>query len=274
MNLIELFCQVDDFFLVFEPLWQQTLLQAGDRQRIKRCRLGLSEVMTIIIHFHQSAFRHFKAYYLNYVHKHLRDYFPNLLSYNRFVEKMAQAIIPLCVYLHQRRGQNTGIAFIDSTPIRVCHNLRIPRHKVFHNSAQRGKSSTGWFYGFKLHLIVNDRGELMAFKVSAGNTDDRMPVFDLCEHITGKLYGDKGYISKEKAAQLKALYNVELITRARKNMKPVELSGFDKAMLRGRAMIETVNDQLKNISQIEHSRHRSEKNFMVNLVAGLTAYSH
>jgi len=128
----------------------------------------MSEIMTIVIHFHQSQYRNFKAYYTEHVSKQLNSEFPALVSYNRFVELMPRVQLPLLAYFIYCRGKCSGISFVDSTPIKVCHNLRIPRHKVFSGLAGRGKSSTGWFYGFKLHLIVNDQGEIL----SLGLVDD------------------------------------------------------------------------------------------------------
>lgn len=138
--------------------------------------------------------------------------------------------------------------------------------------AKRGKTSTGWKFGFKLHLVINHLGELLSFCLTPGNTDDRKPVPDLVGDLIGWLYGDKGYISEKLAVWL-VEKGLNLVNRAKKNMKPRLLRAFDKIMLRRRAIIESVNDQLKNISQIEHSRHRSPFNFAVNLVAGLIAYT-
>jgi transposase len=167
----------------------------------------------------------------------------------------------------------TGISFIDSTRIIVCHNKRIHSHKVFNKLAKRGKTSVGWFYGFKLHLIVNDRGELLAVKLTAGNVDDREPVPEMTREIFGKLFGDKGYIS-QKLFDLLFEQGVQLITRIKKNMKNKLMPLMDKILLRKRSIIETINDQLKNMSQIEHTRHRSIAGFMLNLLGGLIAYTY
>jgi len=273
MSLDDLFCDVDDFCRLFLPDWHRQQLQQGERKRRRSCRLVLSDIMTILIHFHQSHYRDFKAYYLLYVCRHLASAFPNRLSYNRLVAVIPTALVPLCVYLHTRKGQATGIAFIDATSLVVCHNRRIQSHKVFKQVAQRGKTSVGWFYGFKLHLVVNDRGELLAFQITPGNTDDRQPVPRLVKGLTGKLFGDRGYIS-QKLFEALLEQNLQLITKLRKTMRNKLLPLADKLLLRKRALIETINDQLKNISQIEHTRHRSGVNAMVNLLAGLVAYTH
>ncbi len=233
----------------------------------------MSEIMTIVIHFHQSYYRNFKAYYTHHVSKYLRSEFPDLVSYNRFIELMPRVQLPLLAYFIHCRGRCSGISFVDSTPIRGCHNLRIPRHRVFSGLAGRGKSSTGWFYGFKLHLVVNDRGEILTFNLTPGNVDDRKTVPVMSKGLFGKLFGDKGYISKRLREELFA-EGLQLVTSVRKNMQNRLMPLADKLMLRKRAIIETINDQLKNISQIEHTRHRNVNNFVVNLLSALIAYCH
>ena len=273
MSILELFCDVDDFCLWYAHCELQRQLGSTLSKRGPKSTLALSEIMTIIIHFHQSHYRDFKAYYTEHVMVHLRSEFPNLVSYNRFVELMPTALLPLCVYLRSRVVASRGLAFIDSTPLPVCHNKRIPRHKVFAGLAARGKTSMGWFYGFKLHLIVDDKGELLSFCLTPGNVDDRKPVPDMAKKLWGKLFGDKGYISQPLFEQLFD-QGLQLITPIRKNMHNRLIPLMDKLLTRKRSIIETINDQLKNISQIAHTRHRSPTNFLVNLIAGLIAYTH
>ena len=219
MSLLELFCDVDDFCLEFEPKWQAHLLDSGVKRRNRQGGLCLSEIMTILIHFHQSRYRDFKSYYTRYVQEHLSREFPGLVSYQRFVELMPRALVALAVYLRRSFGRCTGISFVDSTPLAVCRNQRIKRHKVFAGLAARGKTSMGWFFGFKLHLVVNDQGELLGCYLTAGNVDDRKPVPHLAKHLFGKLIGDKGYISQELTAQLMDTLGVHLVTFLRSNMK-------------------------------------------------------
>lgn len=272
-KLVELFCDVDDFCQVFLPRWQQQLLEDGKRKRRRKGRMTPSEVMTIVIGFHMSNQRDFKNYYIGIVARFYRSDFPQLLSYTRFIEVMPTVLVPLCAYFTHLKGQPTGIEFIDSTTLKVCHNLRIPRHKVFDGIAKRGRGTMGWFYGFKLHLVVNHLGDIVACKLTPGNVDDRAPVPELAKELPDRLYGDKGYISKALSDNLLDA-GVNLITTVRSNMKAKVISAFDKAMLAKRFIIETINDQLKNISQIEHSRHRSMHGFMLNLMGGLIAYCH
>jgi hypothetical protein len=223
--------------------------------------------------FHQSHYRNFKAYYGEKVLSQWRSEFPGLVSYTRFVEYIPSVLVPLAVYLHTCcLGDCTGISFVDSTSLDVCLNQRIHCHKVFAGLAKRGKTSMGWFFGFKLHLIVNDRGELLQFCITPGNVDDRKPVPRLAKKLFGKLFGDKGYISQPLAQTLYQMFDVQLITKLRKKMKGQLMLLSDRILLRRRAIVETVIDQLKNISQIEHSRHRSVSNFFVNVLCGLIAY--
>ncbi len=267
MDWTELFCDVDDFCQLFEPLLRLRQIESGQRKRHRRPRLATSEIMTILIMFHVSNYRTFNHFYLMMQRRHRAD-FPNLVSYSRFVELMPSVLAPLCAYLQTRFGENTGIAFIDSTALAVCKNKRIDRHRVFAGIARRGKTTMGWFYGFKLHLVINERGELLAVQLTAGNVDDRQPVPKLVKNLIGKLFADKGYISAKLFMQLWD-QGVQLVTQIRKNMTNRLMPLWDKIMLRKRSLIETVNDQLKNIAQIEHSRHRSPTNFLVNLLAGL-----
>jgi hypothetical protein len=242
LQLMTMFCDIDDFCKRFAPIFHRHLLQPGQGTRLRQPALALSEIMTIIVYFHSSHYRTFTHYYTGYVVPHLRPYFPTLVSYTRFVELMPRALVPLCGYLHTRKGQWTGIAFIDSTPLVVCHNRRIASHKVCTGWAARGKTSLGWFYGFTLHLIVNDEGELLAFCLTPGNVDDRQPVPALTKQLSGQLFGDRGYISQALHDLLFA-QGLELLTRIRKNMKNRLMRWGDKLLLRKRALIETINDQ-------------------------------
>ena len=274
MSLLELFCQVDDFCRQFVPEWRQLQLTSGAIQRQRSTQLSLSEIMTILIWFHCSHYRTFKAYYTDEVQRHLRAEFPALVSYSRFVELTPTALVPLLAYLRTCLGACTGVSFLDATALAVCDNHRIAQHHVFRGVAQRGKTSTGWFFGFKLHLLVNDRGELLNFALSPGNTDDRRPVPTLVKQLFGKIFADKGYVSQPLFRQLLDTFGLQLITKLKAHMKNRLLPLADKLLLRKRAIIETVLDQLKNISQIEHTRHRSVNNFVVNVLCGLIAYCH
>jgi transposase len=270
-SLTELFCLMDDFCQEFEPALEQQLLEQGKRKRRRASGLCLSELMTLVVLFHQLRYRQFKAFYLNHVRSHLRREFPHLPSYQRCVALMPRCAMALTALFECLKGECTGLSVADSTPLAVCDNLRIGRHRVFAGLAARGKSSTGWFFGFKLHVVIHHLGELLSLKLTPGNVDDRKPLRQLSQGLFGSLYADKGYLAKWLTQWLHER-GIHLVTKVRKNMKPVPLSDFDQAVLRQRSIIETVFDELKNLCQIEHTRHRSIANFMVNLMAGIIAY--
>ncbi|MFH7026622.1 MAG: IS982 family transposase [Heteroscytonema crispum UTEX LB 1556] len=273
-SLDALFCHVDDFCKAFESQWHKKLLAHGVSRRIRATSLCLSEIMTILIAFHQNHYRNFKHFYLNHVQQQWSCAFPGLPSYHRFIEWLPSTLIPLCVYLKHCFGSCTGIGFIDSTSLKVCHNRRIARHKVFEGLAARGKTSVDWFYGFKLHIVVNELGQLLNVTLTPGNIDDRKPVPDLLSGLFGKIFGDRGYVSQKLADQLLQDFGIQFFAKPRRNMKNKLMLLHDKLLSRKRSIIETINDQLKNISQIEHSRHRSPVNFCVNVLCGLIAYCH
>jgi hypothetical protein len=273
-SLEELFCRLDDFCQVFEPKWRATQLGNGLKQRNRKRSLCMSEILTILVSFHQQSYRNFSHFY----HKHVKVYwceeFPGLPSYQRFIDWLPSTLIPLCVYLKQGMGTCSGISFIDATSLKVCHNRRISQHRVFKGLAARGKTSVDWFYGLKLHLVVNEAGELLNFTVTPGNWDDRKPVPDLLAGLFGKVFADRGYVSKKLALNLLKTWGIEFFAKPKRNMKNQLMRLTDKLLSRKRSIIETIIDQLKNISQIEHSRHRSPVNCMVHLLCGLIAYCH
>lgn len=271
-KVTDIFCIVDEFCKNFEKNTKNFILGKPSR---RPPTMSNSEIISILLLFQISGFKCFKHYYIFYVQRHMNDDFPKTVSYNRFVELSQSIIMPLTIFLKTCcSGSCTGISFVDSTPIRVCKTKRIKANKVFKGTAALGKSTIGWFYGFKLHLIINDRGEIINFLISQGNMDDREPLKreGFLKKIFGKLFGDKGYISKQ-LFEILFTDGVHLVTGIRNKMKNSLMSMNDKIMLRKRSVIETVNDELKNICQIEHSRHRSFINFIVNILAGLAAYS-
>jgi len=270
--LEEIFCFIDDFCKLFENAQKGYLLPNPKRKRNKLCRLSLSEIMTILVLFQFSHYRTFKDFFLNSLVPHYKQNFPELVSYNRFIELIPYAAMPLLILLMKMSGEKTGRYIIDSTKLEVCHNLRINRHKVFSGLAKRGKTSTGWFFGFKLHIVINHKGDIMSFKITAGNTDDRAVVEKLMQGLEGWLVGDKGYISQKLSKSL-ASKSIELITNVRKNMKQQVLEPLKQWWLSKRRIVETVIDQLKAILHTQHTRHRSPANFFTNILAALLAYT-
>lgn len=270
--IVEIFCIIDDFCKHFEQVSNRGSLCNPERKRQRAYRMTLSEIMTILVMFHLSQYRTFKDFYTQFVQIYWRSEFPRLVSYNRFVELMKDSVIPLIVLLKCCSGsRETGKYYIDSTKLCVCHNMRISRHKVFKGLAQRGKTSTGWFFGFKLHLVLDEYGELVRFTLTSGNKDDRSIVQKLVTNLKGWLFGDRGYIS-EKLSQSLHEQGLELITRLKKNMKEKPITALQKFFLNQRNLIETAIGQLKEICHVQHTRHRSPNNFLANLLSGLMAY--
>ena len=271
----------DEYSKKFTKVRQKYSLEGerndGRRRRNKPNRMSDAEIMVILILFHTGGFRCFKYFYLEYVCRHMRHLFPVLSSYSRFVELEKEVALCLALFIKDvLLGKCTGISFTDSTDstaLRVCHIKRMHSHRTFSGLAQKGKTTMGWFYGFKLHLIINDRGEILNFMITPGNTDDRDPLRNesYVQDIKGKLCGDRGYIGKALFEML-FINGIQLVTRVRNNMKNMLMCAEDKILLRKRAVIETVNDELKNIAQIEHSRHRSFNNFIVNILSAIAAY--
>lgn len=272
-KITEIFCLVDEFCQQFFPFLEKNSI--GNKSKRRPPMMSPSEIISIMILFHLSGFRCFKHFYIFYIQKHMQAEFPKTVSYNRFTELMQSNILPLTMFLKTCcMGNCTGISFVDSTPVRVCKNKRIKNNKVFKDIATVGKSTMGWFYGFKLHLIINEKGEILSFTITQANVDDREPLKNegFLKGIFGKLFADKGYISK-KIADILFVDGVHLIIQLKNNMKNCLMTLSDKILLRKRSVIETVNDELKNMCQIEHSRHRSIGNFFTNLISGLIAYS-
>jgi hypothetical protein len=270
--LTDIFCHIDDFCNSFEEKKQKFILANLNRKRRRPCRICLSEIMTVLVLFHMSDYRSFKYFYLNCVQKDLLSYFPNMVSYQRFVQLMEYALMPLTIFLNGLKGRETGIYYVDSTSIEVCHIKREKRHKVFKGLASKGKNSMGWFFGFKLHLIINNHGEIMACNLTKANTDDRKPVANLASKITGWLFGDKGYLGQEFLEKLKE-QSIEIFTRVKKNMKKKAIGVSQEFYLNKRGLVETVIGQLKHCCQIEHTRHRKPENAFVNIISGLVAYA-
>lgn len=276
-KVIEIFCIADDFCKEFEQEMLKSPLPSPDgapKSRRRKRMMSDSEIITILIAFHCSAYRNFKSYYLGCVNHRWKHMFPKRFSYSRFVEVAPRCFVSFMMFLRLICfGKCTGVSFIDSTRIPVIENKRQYSMKVFKGFATKGKSTMGWYVGFKLHLICNDKGEILNFVLTKANVDDRnMSVIQpLTNGIYGKLYGDKGYISQ---TLFERLYdkNIQLVTGLRSNMKQRLMPLEDKKNLRKRSIIETVNSILKGCAQIAHTRHRSIQGFIMNLLGALGAY--
>lgn len=273
-QLTAIFCEIDDFCKELDNYTEHQLLSnSAYTQRGPECSLSMSEIMTILIMFQMIHFRNFKAFYCGFLRIYWQSYFPTLPTYNRFIELMKRAIFPLTLFTQIKGGKRTGIYYIDSTCLPVCHLKRQRRHKVFDEIAEFGRTSIGWFFGLKLHIVTNDRGELIAFKITRGNYHDGKAAVPLLKTLKGLAFGDKGYLGKKIFDELVS-GGLKLITRKRKNMKNIDvLSSFEKQLLNQRNLIETVIDHLKHYYQVWHTRHRSIMNALTHLISALAAYA-
>ena len=277
MDIVELYVIIDDFCKYFMPKLNKLLKNKNSKIRCRSGMLSMSELVLILILFPHSEFKCFKWYYINKICNEYKSYFRDLPSYNRFIELMPKGILVLSRLLNYLmytfRKQSVGLNYIDSTRIPVCHNKRTKSHKVFASVAEIGKSTMGWFLGFKLHTVIDTNGQILSLEFTKGNCDDRVPVIKLIKGITGKLFGDKGYIKQELTEELSKL-GVTLITPLKKNMKKklIPINIFDLIISKKRVLIESVFNILKNKLQICHTRHRSIKNFCVHMLSVLVSY--
>ena len=271
VDITTLYCCLDDFCNVFED-WEAHRLIPSPAARQRPGKLSRSEMLFIMVLFHLSPFKHFKAFYTYGVGQQHRACFGELPHYDRFVSLMPRLFVPLMVLLHSLSGEPTGVYFADSTKLAVCHNRRTHRHRVFDGLAARGKTSMGWFYGLKLRFVINHRGQVVALRITPGNTADSTVLDEMTQHLAGKLYADKGYIGQELFKRLWRR-GLHLITSIRRNMRNHLMPLADKLMLRKRFLIETVLDTLKSEMGLEHSRHRSVMNAMVHVLSCLVAYA-
>lgn len=273
-QLTRIFCDMDDFCKEYEGYMQDKLLPAPAARPARRgpeCCLSESEIMTILVFFQSSSWRNFKHFYLHFLCVYWKSAFPTLPSYNRFIEIMNRVVCPLVLFAQLRSGRRTGIYFVDSTCLPVCHLKRSKRHKTFDEIARYGRTSVAWFFGLKLHIVINDQGELIAFKITRANEHDAKACESMLERLNGMAFGDKGYISKPLFTRLLEK-GLKLITRTRKNMKAVDYSTVEKQLLNQRGIIETVIHHFKHHYHIWHTRHRSVLNAITHLVAGMAAY--
>lgn len=270
--LVEIFCEIDDFCKFFKQEAKIKLI-GNEKKAGRKRQLSTSEILTITVYFHESGFKNFKSYYRTMIQGFLRNAFSGCLSYNRFIELRQESIFMLILFSKLKGlGSCDGISVIDSCKLEVCHVRREYSHKVFKNIATKGKSSTGWFYGFKLHLIINRHGEIVSFFITPGNVaDNNHEVLDkLTDEIFGKLIADKGYIGAFEQLYEKG---IQIIHRIRKNMKNKIMNMYDKLLLRKRGVIESVIGILKEGYSLEYTGFRSMAAFIAHTCSALIAYS-
>lgn len=270
-NITELFCVIDDFFLKFEATYWQFLKQSHRISRVRAAHLSLSEITFIAIWYKCSHFTNFKAFF-TWLNQDKSSLFNSLPCYQRMIHLINTHQLALhALHVALMKGQRSQYLWIDSTTLPVCKNQRIQRHKSLAKIATRGKSSIGWFYGCKLHVVMNQFGEIAGSALSNGHVADVKVVEQLVNGLNGKLYGDRGYISQELKSRLQ-VQGVDLITYHRKNMQSIQLCASDEYHLRQRNKIETLFSLLKGQYNLVTSKARSVHGFLSGIYASLCAY--
>jgi len=268
MDFTEIYCHVDDFL---KELDNKTGLIANNNNKTGcQGRLNRSEIITIIIGYWQSSYDCFKNYYLKQIWiYHQRDF--RGVSYCQFIKLISSYLPLLVLMLNSIMDKCDGISFIDSSSLEVCKRYRISMHRVSAGIAARSKTTKGWFYGLKLHLLINQRGGIIKASFSSGNKDDRAQLKLMIKGLFGKVFGDRGYISQELFRELLE-QGIFIITRVKKNMKNKLMSLIDKILLLKRALIESVFGKIKLLGKFEHLRHKSVTNAFVHMVTALISY--
>src|SRR5215218_10354206 len=237
-RIVEVFCEVDDFCQAFVPQWEASLLgPGGPAPRGPQPGLSPSEIITLLL----------TVQVLNISRASITA-LPNrwLLSRHavlRALRQPAEKRLRAAGGLPAQSPGDQDRALLHRFH-RPCDNHRISRHKVFADLAQRGKTSMGWFFSFKLHLVFNNDNEIVALKLTPGTVHDTTPVPALTRELIGKLFGDKGYLGQKLAEDL-LRRGLTLFTRVRRNMKSLPMSLQDKALLKARNMTETIIGQIK-----------------------------
>ncbi|WP_371219810.1 IS982 family transposase [Orientia tsutsugamushi] len=268
--IITVYYLIDNFCKIYQE-WERKRLIPSSNQRNRDGKLSLAELLTITIYFYLSPCKDFKNYYLYYLSHKYKGYFC-LPSYSRIIQLCRRMLLPLAVLMHYLKGEETSIYYIDSTKLEICYNKRTSSNRVFNKISKIGKSSYGWFLGFKLHLIINNKGEIMSVKITKGNKSDISVSSFFSKCLSGKLFSDKAYISKELFHQL-LTNGLRLFTNLRKDIKTYLLDIQDKQLLNKRSLIESVFNVVKKHMHLEHTRHRSPLNFFVHIIASLASYS-
>ncbi|PJI36520.1 IS982 family transposase [Acinetobacter pseudolwoffii] len=270
-NSTELFCVTDDFFLKFEATYWQFLMQSHRFSRIRAAHLSLSEITFIAIWYKCSHFTNFKAFF-TWLKQDKSSLFNSLPCYQRMIHLINTHQLALhALHVALMKGQRSQYLWIDSTTLPVCKNQRIQRHKSLAEIASRGKSSMGWFYGCKLHIVMNQLGEVVCSALSNGHVADIRMVEHLVEGLEAKLYADRGYISQDLKNRLKE-QGIDLITYHRKNMQAIQLSESDEYHLKQRNKIETLFSLLKGQYNLVTNKARSMAGFLSGIYASLCAY--
>ena len=271
-KLIEIYCFVDECVKILNEYYAENL---AEHYYVYKSGLSMSEMITIQILYHLSGYKTFEYFYNSLNYNYLHNYFPNIPNIKSFYERQKKTSVYLVGVLLMKisLSKKNGIFYIDSTKIEVCKASRMSRNKVFLNYAKKSKTSTGWFFGFKLHLVINELGEIVSYRITTGDVADNnlQLLQQLLSGLKGKCFGDKGYIS----SLFSSFYEngLKIVTGLRANMKNQIIDLNEAKLLKKRGLIEAVNDILKSVCDLEHSRHRSVENAIQSMHCAVIAYS-
>jgi hypothetical protein len=277
-RLLQLFCitsDLVDFILANTPQFAIQKKIVGRHRNLK-----IAEAITISLYRYtlpHTTFKHFYAFMRNY---HGAE-FPNLPHYSNmlllqkhlfpFVSRMSGILIG--INRSAFKNKKVRLMFIDGSDLPVCTNKRIFTHKVAKEAAARGKSSKGWFYGFRIHILCDDGGNLLGVKITPGNVDERTQVKKLVGDITDTtLVGDTGYLKKTLGEELYKSNNVWFLTGVKKVMKKL-MTKENHTLLKARQLVETVIGSLKFRGGMPNSLPRSIKGYQVHFVMTLLAFT-
>ena len=272
-KLIALYFEVDNLVIAYKK-YQKRKGRLPVQKQGRRPALNGAEICTVLVAYHFSGYKCFEYYYKNSIQKHFKDCFPDAPSYECFLSYIPRVTDMMYLWLLYSCSQSkrTGLYFIDSKKLEVCHLKREKSNRVFKDYARKGKSSMGWFYGLKIHLVINNLGQIISFKLTSGNTADNNQ--DLLQYLLKSLegccVGDKGYLTK----LFDFFYEngLHILTKPKKNMKNKLMPPLWNKIIDKRGVIESVFDILTSICDIEHSRHRKPQNAFTHIFGSLIAY--
>ncbi len=240
-------------------------------------KLTPAELLTISLYRFVTKQQDFKTYYGFLKGYHARE-FPQLPHYSQVLRYQKQLLpfesllLSLLMAMNRSNFKNAKeyLMFVDGSEIPVCTNKRIFTHKVSRIIAQRSKSSKGWFYGFRLHILCDRKGNLLGIKITPGNIDERKMVLKLIKDLQGILVADAGYISSELQKKLSGL-NVWFLTGVKKNQKKL-MTKANHLLLKARQRVETTIGVLKQRLGLVTSLPRSVPGYQVHYVLVCLAY--
>jgi hypothetical protein len=242
--LITLYCIIDDFINTLVKTDDgHKMLSEWKAKRGPQRRLSLSEVLTLNILRFSFHVNDLKAF-VRLSNSAYKSYFPQLTNYENFLKATNRSFpffVLLLKYLLElnRLVSKDGVYFFDSTALSVCYNWNIATHKVTKDFAARGKTSKGWFFGFKLHGACDSKGNLVSLRFSPGNEHDSRHAEYLTEGLGGLFVGDAGYLLKQEVFQRLFEKHKRILAASRKNMKRL-MTQEQGIMLSKRSAIETV----------------------------------